>query len=175
MTKQIVYSVEGIKFYDTGAAGAMGTANPVVISPIAEGSVSMTIPETKTNDIKAEDVAGIVASLPGEQDAIELNFESLDMSNENLVQFFGGSVAAGKYSAPAGGTPIIQKSFELIAKPYGGKKAKFTVPLAQVSASGEIQFVKTDVSKIKAKVKILTPFDADGVAQSPWQKEDLTA
>ena len=77
---QYQFSVESIKFYDKGAAGAMGTTNAVTITPIAEGSASMTIPEANTNDIKAEDVAGIVASLPTDQDAIEFNFQSLDFA-----------------------------------------------------------------------------------------------
>ena len=28
--------------------------------------------------------------------------------------------------------------------------------------------------KISVKVKILTPFNGSGVAQSPWQKEEIT-
>lgn len=171
---QYQFSVESIKFYDKGADGAMGTANPVQITPIAEGSASMTIPEVNTNDIKAEDVAGVVASLPTDQDAIEFNFQSLDFANTSLMQFFGGTNAAGIYSFPATGAPIIQKSFELITKPYGGKKSKFTVPLAQITSSGDVQFVKDDLSKISVKVKVLTPFNGSGVAQSPWQKEEIT-
>lgn len=171
----VQFSVESVTFYDLGENGAMGTANPVKISPIAEDSVSLSIPEATTNDIKAEDISGIVASLPTEPDASTWNFQSMDFSNASLKNYFGGAIeeATKTYSYPATGAPVIQKSFELITKPYKGVKYKYMVPVMQVTASGDIQFVKTDVSKISAKGKILTPFDAAGLPLSPWKRQEI--
>lgn len=171
----VQFSVESITIYDLGVSGAMGTGNPVRLSPIAEDSVSLSIPEATSNDIKSEDVSGVVASLPTEPDASTWNFESMDFSNESLKNYFGGTIdeATKTYSYPATGAPVIQKSFELITKPYGGVKYKYMIPVMQLSASGDIQFVKTDVSKISAKGKILTPFDAEGLPLSPWKRQEI--
>jgi len=175
MAIQFQFSVEKLTLFDPGADGAMGSANPVVITPIAEDSVTLSIPERTTTDINAEDWDGVVASLPAEQEAISLNFQTLDFSNEMLVTLFGGSNVGGVYSFPATGVPIIQRSLELITRPYGGVKSKFQFPLVQLTPSGDIQFSKNDVSKISVTAKVLTPMDSTGTPLSQFQKSTIPA
>ena len=169
----VLYGVESIKIGPAGANGTMG-ASLTRITPIAEGSVSFTIPARAKTEIRAEDVTGSVASISTDGDATTFIFDSLDLDNATCLLLFGGSITGNIYSYPT--NPESQElSIELTTKLIGGKRSIFRIPLTSADASFEGSFTKADVSRIRLTASVLTAIDAEGDPVAPWTKEEVAA
>lgn len=167
------FSLESLKKYDAGADGAMGTANPVAFTDIVEDSTTFTIPEKSFTDIKSEDIPGVRVSLPADGDSPTVVFESHDISNAQMIKFFGGTEVSGVYTPPASGLLNDTGSFEMVTKPLQGVKTKWEFPLCQFSPSMDASASKTGLVKVKLTIKILTPVNASGVALPFFKKTDV--
>lgn len=168
------FSLESLKKYTLGTNGAMGNTGAVAFTDITEDSTTFTIPEPTFTEIRSEDIPGVRVTLPADGESPTIVFSSNDISNAQMIKFFGGSEVADVYSPPSSGLAAGVGSFEMITKPLQGKKTKWEFPNCQFFPSMDASANKTGVVAVKLTVKILTPLDGTGAALPLFKKTDVT-
>lgn len=84
------YGVESVEFAPIGENGALPTTGWIKITNIQDGSVTLTVPEVQTNDIRVEDIDGIVDVLPGETEPATISVASIDLDVNKTAELIGG-------------------------------------------------------------------------------------
>lgn len=84
------YGVESVEIAPIGLNGALPTTGWLKITNIQDGSVTLTVPEVQTNDIRVEDIDGIVDVLPGDTEPATISVASLDIDVNKTAQLIGG-------------------------------------------------------------------------------------
>lgn len=168
-----INGVESIEIAPIGTGaetGLMPATGYVDIVDIQVGAVSFNIPEATTTDIRTEDSPGVRWTLPGDADPPNFNFGTHDLSLEQLVLIFGGSIDAGPpevYSAPTD-TVLVQKAVRMTSKPLDGFQAVFEFPLCTLITSFDATFTRDTVSAITVAARVNSPLNQGGTAVPAW-------
>ena len=164
-----VYGVESFEYAPISADGSLPTVGWKKISPISDDAVTLTIPVASTNDIRAQDIAGIYESLPGDTEPATMEVSTLDVNGEQAAELLGGEWDSEEqtYDAPTG-DEIKKFAVRLTSKPLNGKKVQFHFRKSTVLSNINAQFVRNDLVRIGFTAKATTPLNASGVPQSPW-------
>lgn len=168
-----VYGVESIEIAPIGTGaetGLMPSTGYVDIVDIQVGSVSFNIPEPTTNDIRTEDSEGVRWTLKGDSDPPTFNFGTHDLTLEQLVEIFGGTIDAGppeQYHA-AVNADLVQKAVRMTSKPLGGFQAIFEFPLCTLISSFDATFTRDTVSAITVAARVNSPLNQAGEPSPAW-------
>ncbi|MXV16831.1 hypothetical protein [Hufsiella ginkgonis] len=175
MAEKFLWGVETVELGTPGVNGAAPTGW-VRFEDITDDSVSLTIPEQTTNDIRVEDKPGIRLSLPSDTEAATLNLGTINAEGSKIATVSGGSyVEVDDEFTPPADTVIVEKAVRLTTKPLKGKKAQFTFFLTSLAYNFSGNFTRSGVVSMGVIAKILTPTDANGVALPPWKLKYLNA
>lgn len=170
-----VYGVEKIEIAPIGTAaetGLMPATGYTDIVDIQIGSVSFNIPEPTTNDIRVEDAEGVRWVLKGDSDPPTFNFGTHDLSLEQLVEIFGGTIDAGppeKYSAPVN-QGLIQKAIRFTSKAIDGQKSVYEFPVCTLISSFDATFTKDSVAAIVIAARVTSPLNQANEPVPAWGK-----
>lgn len=163
------YGVSTLEFAPITADGSLPSTGWVKVVNITDGSVTITVPEVQTNDIRVEDVAGIVDVLPGDTDPVTLEAASIDIDGQKIAMLLGGTWEAGTntYNAPAH-DEIKHLAVRLTSRPHMGKQFQFFIKDAAIISNISANVTRSEMISFGFTARSTTPFDEDGNPVSPW-------
>ncbi|MDP3561729.1 MAG: hypothetical protein Q8R83_06100 [Legionellaceae bacterium] len=175
------YGVESVEFAPIGVDGALPTTGWVKITNIDEGSVTFNVPEVTQNNIRVEDVDGIVDVLPGETEPAEISVASLDIDGDKVADLIGGVYTPGVPAVEEPPTPAVPAAYDapavseikhlairVTSRPHRGKKFQFHLVDAAVVSNISATFTRNQMVSLGFTARSTTPFDGDGLPVSPW-------
>lgn len=163
------YSVESVEYAPVSVDGSLPTTGWKKISPISDDAVGINIPAVAVTEIRAQDIGGVIEVLPGDTEAPNIAFNSLEVDGAIAADLIGGTwdVATKSYDAPVGDV-LKEWAYRITSKPLNGVKVQFhfkkMVTLSNIAAS----LVRNDLVKIGFTARAKTPVNAQGAAVSPW-------
>lgn len=161
-----VFGMQYVKMGAAGANGAMGTAL-AQIPVTAEGTFTLTFDSAEITDVMSEesDLPFISITKEGTK---TIEWESMDLSLDNLKVAFGGTIATNTLTAGVS-FKIPEQSIEVKTRVNAGTAHTFQFPKATVTATLSGSLTKTDALRIKFTARVLQPYDADGEPVA-WMK-----
>lgn len=173
MAIKVLQGIESLKIGACGAAGTMGTTL-TSIGKLVDDSIQLIFDEPQKTNITTEDTTAPIVTLVDPSVARRLEFETYDFDPDLLATLFGGTEAAGKWSAATDYDPIEQ-SVEVITKTIDGYYAKIEIPRANLVASMTAKIGKKGLGQLKVVLEVLMPYNGSSVAQSPIQISSIAA
>jgi hypothetical protein len=158
----------GLEYLQFGAVRSTGAfpataASMSTIGNVVPDSAHFVIedPEITTIYIEEEDAPDI--QIFGTQRKY-IEFALRDMGTQTLLYAFGGVASAGVYSFPT--ATVVNNEYAVFAqsRTINGKKLKFQIPRASISASGDLKFAKTDTGTLTFKCEFLTPISSTAIS-----------
>jgi hypothetical protein len=137
--------------------GGMGTSLVVLGNTVADTAILAT-EEGQTADFSIEESDDPVYSIVSQKGKTTFSWSCYDVDADILLQFFGGTVAAGPpqvWSAPDT-VPELEQSIELVPKTGG----KIEIVRAKISAKLNWSMNKTKLAQIDIVATVLAPTKA---------------
>lgn len=163
------YSVESVEYAPVTVDGSLPTTGWKKISPISDDAVGINIPPVAVTEIRAQDIGGVVEVLPGDTEAPNIAFASLEVDGAVAADLIGGTWDAVNkaYDAPVGDV-LKSWAYRVTSKPLNGEKVVFhfknMTTLSNITAS----LVRNDLVRLSYTARAKTPVNALGEAVSPW-------
>jgi hypothetical protein len=164
------WGVESIEFAPVDPNGALPTVGWEKVHNIENGSVTFNVPETAVTEVTVEDVDGAIDVLPNtEQEAVTLTLASVELEEEKVIKFIGGTfdVPSQTYNAPAL-SEIKHLAFRVTSRPHRGKKFQFFIRNGAIVSNVAANFTKGQLIALAFTVRSTIPTDGSGNPVSPW-------
>ncbi len=93
-------------------------------------------------------------------------FSLRDMGTQTLLYAFGGTAAAGVYSASTTAIVVNELQIKAVSKEINGKTFTLAVPRVNVRAGGNLRFGKAETGTLEFTCDILMPSSSTKIP--PW-------
>jgi hypothetical protein len=157
------YALKAITMGDVGGDGGMGTVLTEVLGATVKGTATLTSTTPETAEVEIEESDELYDELETKAAVWTLAASTYKVSADTMKKFFGGSITAGVWSAPVGGS-TVQVYQSVVAETRSGIK----VNLVKVKLTGTaaLAFDKTKLGQIDWTAKVLKPDKAGTPAMS---------
>lgn len=155
MSNQRIVGIESIKI---GAVNTSTYAMPTTfttISNIVPDSARIIFETPEPQDFFTEDSDDVDVQV--NQNAKKtFEFATFDVESRVFALLVGGTASNTTiWRGSTTASSVIEKSVQLISKPYNGKKHKFDIPHASIRAGGDLRLAKSQPGSLTVQGTVL--------------------